>query len=72
MIGPLTWQLFGILCRAYKKFFFFIFRVDLAFLTHSVLHANKIPDVNHSIFITVMGSVESWLWRDDLGAPLLL
>lgn len=71
MIGPLTWQLFGIPRRVYKKFFF-IFRVDLAFLTHCVFHANMILDVNHSIFIIVMGSVESWLWRDDVRAWLLL
>lgn len=53
MIGPLNWQLFGIPCRAYKKFF--IFHEVLSFLVQYVLQASVNQDVNHSIFISVMG-----------------
>lgn len=51
---------------------FFIFHVALAFLTQHVFHASVNLDVNHSIFISVMGSVKSGMWRDDVGAQLLL
>ena len=70
VIGPLTWQLFGIPCQAYKTFF--IFHEILSFLVWCVLHASMNQDVNHNIFISVMGWVEIELCRDDRRAQFLI
>ena len=51
VIGPLTRQLFGIPCRAHKKFF--IFHEVPSFLVQYVLHSSMSQDVNHSIFISI-------------------